>query len=143
MMVSTVGEEGQVIDRRIKSLGSGGEQAVPNYLLILTIAHFMYRGKRIRLHTLLFDEAFYGIDAGRRDQILGFATDLDLQLFIASPDQDGVRQEVRNSTTILVKKDARYDVHLYPFHWINPVNRQMGLFDQPADENDIAFGDEL
>ncbi|MBV5317183.1 MAG: hypothetical protein JZU50_05210 [Desulfobulbaceae bacterium] len=143
MMVSTVGEEGQVIDRRIKSLGSGGEQAVPNYLLILTIAHFMYHGKRIRLHTLLFDEAFYGIDAGRRDQILGFATDLDLQLFIASPDQDGVRQEVRNSTTILVKKDSRYDVHLYPFHWINPVNRQMGLFDQPADENDIAFGDEL
>lgn len=143
MMVSTVGEEGQVIDRRIKSLGSGGEQAVPNYLLILTIAHFMYRGKKIRLHTLLFDEAFYGIDAGRRDQILGFATDLDLQLFIASPDQDGVRQEVRNSTTILVKKDARYDVHLYPFHWINPVNRQIGLFDQSADKQDIAFGDEL
>ncbi len=143
MLVSTVGEEGQVINRRNKSLGSGGEQAVPNYLLILTIAHFMYRGKKIRLHTLLFDEAFYGIDAGRRDQILGFATDLDLQLFIASPDQDGVRQEVRNSTTILVKKDARYDVHLYPFHWVNPVNRQMGLFDQPANEKDIAFGEEL
>lgn len=53
-------------------------------------AHFMYRGKKMRLHALLFDEAFYGIDAGRRDQILGFATDLGLQLFIASPDQDGV-----------------------------------------------------
>ena len=143
MVVSTVGEEGQVIDRRNKSLGSGGEQAVPNYLLILTIAHFMYRGKKIRLHTLLFDEAFYGIDAGRRDQILGFATDLDLQLFIASPDQDGVRQEVRNSTTILVKKDARYDVHLYPFHWVNPLGRQMGLFDQAAADGDIAFGEEL
>ena len=143
MLVSTVGEEGQVIDRRNKSLGSGGEQAVPNYLLILTIAHFMYRGKKIRLHTLLFDEAFYGIDAGRRDQILGFASDLDLQLFIASPDQDGVRQEVRNSTTILVKKDARYDVHLYPFHWVNPLGRQMGLFDQPATGKDIAFGEEL
>lgn len=143
MLVSTIGEEGQVIDRRNKSLGSGGEQAVPNYLLILTIAHFMYRGKKIRLHTLLFDEAFYGIDAGRRDQILGFATDLDLQLFIASPDQDGVRQEVRNSTTILVKKDARYDVHLYPFHWVNPLGRQMGLFDQSATDKDIAFGEEL
>ena len=96
-----------------------------------------------RLHTLLFDEAFYGIDAGRRDQILGFATDLDLQLFVASPDQDGVRQEVRNSTTILVKKDARYDVHLYPFHWVNPLGRQMGLFDQPATDKDISFGEEL
>ncbi len=46
-------EEGKVIDRRNKSLGSGGEQAVPNYLLILIIAHFMYRGKKMRLHTVL------------------------------------------------------------------------------------------
>lgn len=143
MVVSTLGDEGKVIDRRNKSLGSGGEQAVPNYLLILTIAHFMYRGKKTRLHTLLFDEAFYGIDAGRRDQILGFATDLDLQLFIASPDQDGVRQEVRNSTTLLVKKDTNYDVHLFPFHWKNPSNRQMSLFEPTPKETEIAFGDEL
>jgi len=100
--VAPLDEEGKVIDRRSKRLGSGGEQAVPNYLLILTIAHFMYRGKKMRRHALLFDEAFYGIDTGRRDQILGFATDLGLQLFIASPDQDGVRREVRNSTTLLL-----------------------------------------
>lgn len=143
MVVSTLGEEGNVIDRRNKSLGSGGEQAVPNYLLILTIAHFMYRGKKVRLHILLFDEAFYGIDAGRRDQILGFASDLELQLFIASPDQDGVRQEVRNSTTLLVKKDSNYDVHLYPFHWKNPANRQISLLEPEADSTEIAFGEEL
>ncbi len=143
MVVSTLGVEGKVIDRRNKSLGSGGEQAVPNYLLILTIAHFMYRGKKTRLHTLLFDEAFYGIDAGRRDQILGFATDLELQLFIASPDQDGVRQEVRNSTTLLVKKDSNYDVHLFPFHWKNPSNRQMSIFEPTPREPEITFGNEL
>ncbi len=143
MVVSTLGEEGKVINRRNKSLGSGGEQAVPNYLLILTIAHFMYRGKKTRVHTLLFDEAFYGIDAGRRDQILGFATDLNLQLFIASPDQDGVRQEVRNSTTLLVKKDTNYDVHLFPFHWKNPVNRQMSILEPTPKETKIAFEDEL
>ena len=143
MIVSTVGDEGKVIDRRNKSLGSGGEQAVPNYLLILTIAHFMYSGKKTRLHTLLFDEAFYGIDAGRRDQILGFATDLELQLFIASPDQDGVRQEVRNSTTLLVKKDTNYDVHLFPFHWKNPSKRQMSLLEPPAKESIVEFGEEL
>jgi len=56
MEVTTQGEEGVVIDRRTKSMGSGGEQAVPNYLLVLTIAHFVYQGKKIRLHTLLFDE---------------------------------------------------------------------------------------
>ncbi|WP_419174429.1 ATP-binding protein [Desulfosediminicola sp.] len=143
MVVSNIGDEGKVIDRRNKSLGSGGEQAVPNYLLILTIAHFMYRGKKIRLHTLLFDEAFYGIDAGRRDQILGFATDLQLQLFIASPDQDGVRREVRNSTTILVKKDTNYDVHLFPFHWKNPSNTQMSLLDPQPSKVEVGFGEEL
>ncbi len=143
MEVNSIGDEGVVMDRRTKSIGSGGEQAVPNYLLILTIAHFLYRGKKTRLHSLLFDEAFYGIDAGRRDQILGFATDLGLQLFIASPDQDGVRREVRNSTTLLVKKDSNYDIHLYPFQWENPVNRQIGLFDRPEKEQPVVFGEEL
>ncbi len=144
MEVTTQGEEGVVIDRRTKSMGSGGEQAVPNYLLVLTIAHFVYQGKKIRLHTLLFDEAFYGIDAGRRDQLLGFATDLDLQLMVASPDQDGVRREVGHSTTLLVKKDVNNDVHLYPFHWQNPESvRQIGLFDAPVKPQAIAFGEEL
>lgn len=143
MEVSTIGEQGKIMDRRNKSIGSGGEQAVPNYLLILTIAHFMYRGKKTRIHTMLFDEAFYGIDAGRRDQILGFATDLGLQLFIASPDQDGVRREVRHSTTLLVKKDTNYDIHLYPFHWRNPVNRQIGLFNQIDNEKPVVFDEEL
>jgi len=144
MEVTTQGEEGVVIDRRTKSMGSGGEQAVPNYLLVLTIAHFVYQGKKIRLHTLLFDEAFYGIDAGRRDQLLGFATDLDLQLMVASPDQDGVRREVRHSTTLLVKKDENNDVHLYPYHWRNPDTlRQVGLFETPAEPQPIAFGEEL
>ena len=141
--VSTIGEKGVVMDRRTKSIGSGGEQAVPNYLLILTIAHFLYQRKKIRLHALLFDEAFYGIDAGRRDQLLGFATDLDLQLFIASPDQDGVRREVEHSTTLLVKKDSDFNVHLYPFHWQNPVNRQMDLFNQNATTKPVVFDREL
>jgi len=141
--VSTIGEKGVVMDRRTKSIGSGGEQAVPNYLLILTIAHFLYQRKKIHLNALLFDEAFYGIDGGRRDQLLGFATDLDLQLFIASPDQDGVRQEVKHSTTLLVKKDSDFNIHLYPFHWQNPVNRQLDLFNQNARDKSVVFDREL
>lgn len=141
--VSSIGEKGVVMDRRTKAIGSGGEQAVPNYLLILTIAHFMYGSRKIRLHTLLFDEAFYGIDAGRRDQLLGFATDLGLQLFIASPDQDGVRREVKHSTTLLVKKDSNFDVHLYPFHWQNRSKQQLDLFSTPEPEKEVAFEEEL
>ncbi|MDP2106769.1 MAG: SbcC/MukB-like Walker B domain-containing protein, partial [Desulfobulbaceae bacterium] len=144
MEVTATGDHGVVMDRRNKSIGSGGEQAVPNYLLVLTIAHFLYHGKKVKLHTLLFDEAFYGIDAGRRDQLLGFATDLGLQLFVASPDQDGVRREISYSTTILVKKDTNFDIHLYPYHWQNPDNvRQIDLFAQPQDPEPIEFGEEL
>ena len=140
----TADDEGIVIDRRTRSVGSGGEQAVPNYLTILTIAHFLFRGNAIRLCSLLFDEAFYGIDAGRRDQLLGFASDIGLQLLVASPDQDGVRKEVPRSTTILVVKDAEYDVHLYPFHWDNPPEKQVNLFDEQEDEGAaVTFGDEL
>jgi len=142
--VSTVGDKGVVMDRTTKSVGSGGEQAVPNYLLILTIAHFLYRGKKVRLHSLLFDEAFYGIDAGRRDQLLGFATDLGLQLFVASPDQDGVRREISHSTTLFVVKDKDFNVHLRDFHWENPnIVKQPGLFDPAEEEKPIAFGEEL
>ena len=142
--VSSEGEHGVVMDRTTKSIGSGGEQAVPNYLLILTIAHFLYRGKKVRLHTLLFDEAFYGIDAGRRDQLLGFATDLDLQLFVASPDQDGVRREISHSTTLFVVKDKDFNVHLRDFHWENPdIIKQLSLFDGPEEEKPIVFGKEL
>lgn len=145
MRMESSGTEGVVMDRRTKSIGSGGEQAVPNYLLILTIAHFLYRATEIKLHALLFDEAFYGIDASRRDQILGFATDLGLQLLVTSPDQDGVKREIRHSTSVLVVKDKDYNVHLYPFVYENKeLPRQLDLLNP---EKDVAppaeFGAEL
>ena len=145
MRARSTGGEGVVMDRRTKSIGSGGEQAVPNYLLILTIANFLFRGNPIRLQALIFDEAFYGIDAGRRDQLLGFATDLGLQLFVASPDQDGVKQEVAYSTTLLVIKDEKHDVHLFPFHWENPgTNPQPELLEEYRPQpQPFVFGEEL
>ena len=76
MKVMAVNDNEVVMDRRTKAIGSGGEQAVPNYLLILTVAHFLYAGNQLKLQALVFDEAFYGIDAERRNQLLGFATDL-------------------------------------------------------------------
>ncbi len=129
------------MDARVKSIGSGGEQAVPNYLLMLTIAHFMFTGSGIQLNSLLFDEAFYGIDAQRRDQLLGFATDLGLQLFVASPDQDGVKDEITCSTTLLVVKDKNYDVHLYPFHWKR--DKEIDMFTPEDEELEIKFTEEI
>jgi recombinational DNA repair ATPase RecF len=143
LKVLTTTADGIVMDRKVKSIGSGGEQAVPNYLLILTIAHFLYDKEHVRLPTLIFDEAFYGIDAGRRDQLLGFASDLDLQLFVASPDQDGVKREVAHSTSVLVVKDAQYNVHLYPYHW-TAGPKQTDLLDTATQAPDAppAFGPE-
>lgn len=140
----TSNDDGILIDRRTKSVGSGGEQAVPNYLTILTIAQFLFKGNAVKLCTLLFDEAFYGIDAGRRDQLLGFASDIGLQLMVASPDQDGVRKEIPSSTTLLVVKDSGYNVHLYPFHYENQSEKQINLFDDPEKDNqEVQFGEEL
>ena len=143
LKVLTAGADGIVMDRKVKSIGSGGEQAVPNYLLILTIAHFLYDKEKIRLPVLIFDEAFYGIDAGRRDQLLGFATDLELQLFVASPDQDGVKKEIAYSTSVLVVKDSTFNVHLYPYHW-SAAPKQLDLLDTGHNGPEtVAFGQEL
>ena len=137
LKVVTENEEGRVIDRRVKSMGSGGEQAVPNYLLILTVAEFLYHGgdgeEPPKTAPILFDEAFYGIDAARRDQLVAFADDLGLQLFVSSPDQDGVKREIRHSVSLIVVKDENLDVHLSPVVWRN-VATQGTLFggDAPA-----------
>lgn len=139
LRVLTEDENGIVMDHRVKSIGSGGEQAVPNYLLILTIAHFLFDVQKIRLPILLLDEAFYGIDSQRRDQILGFASDLSLQLLVASPELDGARAEIPNSTTLLVVKDENYDVHLYDYIWEH--QRQQDLLEENATE--VEFGEEL
>ena len=91
---------------------------------------------------LLFDEAFYGIDIGRRDQLLAFTSDLGLQLFVASPDQDGVRREIPHSTSVLVVKDAQYNVHLYDFHWTSGPREQNFLEPATMAAPALAFGAE-
>ena len=136
LKVVTENEEGRVIDRKVKSMGSGGEQAVPNYLLILTVAEFLFHGgdgvEPPKTALLLFDEAFYGIDAARRDQLLAFADALGLQLFVSSPDQDGVKREIRHSVSLIVVKDENLDVHLTPVVWRNV-----------ATQGDLLGGDAL
>ena len=71
------------------------------------------------------------------------ATDLELQLFLASPDQDGVKKEVAYSTSLFVVKDCDYNVHLYPYHW-SAAPKQLDLLDTgdnvPAP---VDFGREL
>ncbi len=145
LKVVTENEEGRVIDRKVKSMGSGGEQAVPNYLLILTVAEFLFHGgdgvEPPKTALLLFDEAFYGIDAARRDQLLAFADALGLQLFVSSPDQDGVKREIRHSVSLIVVKDENLDVHLTPVVWRN-VASQGDLLSAAAPEVGMTVKEE-
>ena len=117
LRMSTTDAEGVELTHRLRQVGSGGEQGVPNYLLVLALAKLLFDAADAAVRPLLFDEAFYGIDAGRRDQLLRLATDLGLQLLIASPDQDGATPAVRAATTLFVVKDAAHDVHLAPYHY--------------------------
>ena len=145
LKVVTESEEGRVIDRKVKSMGSGGEQAVPNYLLILTVAEFLYHGgsglDKPKASPILFDEAFYGIDAARRDQLLAFADDLGLQLFVSSPDQDGVKREIKHSVSLIVIKDENLDVHLTPVVWRN-VPAQADLLGDASPEIGMTIKEE-
>ena len=145
LKVVTENEEGRVIDRKVKSMGSGGEQAVPNYLLILTVAEFLFHGgdgvEPPKTALLLFDEAFYGIDAARRDQLLAFADALGLQLFVSSPDQDGVKREIKHSVSLIVVKDENLDVHLTPVVWRN-VASQGDLLSAAAPEVGMTVKEE-
>jgi len=128
LVMKTTGDEGVELSRSLRQLGSGGEQGVPNYLLVLALGRLLFDRAEARLRPLLFDEAFYGIDAGRRDQLLRFASELGLQLVVASPDQDGATPAVRAATTLFVVKDERGDVHLAPYHYWNHPAGQADLF---------------
>jgi hypothetical protein len=137
--VASSTEAGAELSQHLRRVGSGGEQGVPNYLLVLALAKLMFDAGGAAVRPLLFDEAFYGIDAGRRDQLLRLATELGIQLVVASPDQDGATAAVARATTLFVVKDGAGDVHLAPYHYWNTIREtQAGLFDQRSAEADAV-----
>lgn len=112
LQASTGGKDGVVLTRSRLCMGSGGEQSVPNYILLLSLAkvHLDHTKSSIRL--ILMDEAFYGIDPQRRDELLSFADHLDLCLIVAHPELDGVTEALGNTTTLLVEKTQEGDIYL-------------------------------
>lgn len=111
------GEGDSPWSRERAATGSGGEQGVPHHLVVFALARLAFEGARARLTPLLLDEAFHGIDATRREALLGLASELDLQLVVATPDQDGLVRGLRSTTTLFVVKDEHDDVHVVPYHY--------------------------
>jgi uncharacterized protein YPO0396 len=121
--------------------GSGGEQAVPAYLLILAVASLLYDQTDARLRVLLLDEAFLGIDAGRREVLLQFADRAGVDLVVATPELDGLTPALEASSTLFIEKGPGGDVFVTDFHWQRPA-AQTGLFETPVEprEEDWILG---
>jgi hypothetical protein len=140
--VKVVGTEGEGIEltNDIRRLGSGGEQAVPNYLLIMAMSALLYNQIGAKIRFLLFDEAFYGIDAERREELLRFANRLGLSLVIATPEMDGVTEAMRESTTLLLEKNANNEIFIGNFVWESQEGTQMDIFSQNDEEETFTIG---
>ena len=140
--IKSIGQEGAGIEltNDIRRLGSGGEQAVPNYLLIMAMSALLYNQINSKIRILLFDEAFYGIDAERREELLRFANRLELALVIATPEMDGVTEAMRASTTLLLEKNADNEIFIGDFVWESHSGQQMDIFSEDNGEEDFTIG---
>ena len=131
LRVSTLDSDGVVLSQDRLRQGSGGEQAVPSYLLLFCLTKLLYDGFGGGARFLLLDEAFYGIDAGRRDALLRFARRAGIELIVATPEMDGVTEALASSTTILIEKTPANDVFLTDVRY---RSTRESLFDAPEPE---------
>jgi recombinational DNA repair ATPase RecF len=129
------------LSRQRLRFGSTGEQAVPTYLLVIAVASLLFDRTDARLRLLLLDEAFLGIDAGRREVLMQFADRVGVDLIVATPELDGVTPALAASSTLFIEKTPEQDVFISDFHWQRP-GAQPTLFErreEPA-EADLLLG---
>jgi Putative exonuclease SbcCD, C subunit/P-loop containing region of AAA domain len=75
-------------DSAVSGFGSGGEQRVPVYVLLLTAAAMQFAVSHAPLRLLMHDEAFARMDQRNADLVVRFAQQLGVGLVIASPNLD-------------------------------------------------------
>lgn len=129
--------DGEMADlpRQRLRFGSTGEQAVPTHLLIISMAALLYDRIEARLRLLLLDEAFLGIDAVRREALLQFSDRVGVDLFVATPELDGVTPSLAASTTLLIEKTPKLDVFVSDYQWERgPQQISLGGLDKKASE---------
>jgi hypothetical protein len=85
--------------------------------------------------------ALGGIASVGVSELLAFADDLGLQLFVSSPDQDGVKREIKHSVSLIVIKDENLDVHFTPVVWRN-VPAQADLLSDTSPEIGMTIKEE-
>ena len=75
------------------------------------------------------------MDPGRREELLTLATELGLQLIVASPEQTGDSERYKQATTVFMVKDDASDVHTVIHHmWTDPSKGELFLLAKTEDD---------
>ncbi len=91
-------------DSAVSGFGSGGEQRVPVYVLLLTAAAMQFAVSNAPLRLLMHDEAFARMDQRNADLVVRFAQQLGMGLVIASPNLDLFSEGVNYATAYRLRQ---------------------------------------
>jgi len=91
-------------DSAVSGFGSGGEQRVPVYVLLLTAAAMQFAVSNAPLRLLMHDEAFARMDQRNADLVIRFAQQLGVGLVIASPNLDLFAEGVGYATAYRLRQ---------------------------------------
>jgi hypothetical protein len=91
-------------DSAVSGFGSGGEQRVPVYVLLLTAAAMQFAVSEAPLRLLMHDEAFARMDQRNADLVVRFAQQLGVGLVIASPNLDLFAEGVSYATAYRLRQ---------------------------------------
>jgi hypothetical protein len=91
-------------DSAVAGFGSGGEQRVPVYVLLLTAAAMQFAVSNAPLRLLMHDEAFAKMDQRNADLVIRFAQQLGMGLVIASPNLDLFAEGVKYATAYRLRQ---------------------------------------
>jgi colicin import membrane protein len=91
-------------DSAVSGFGSGGEQRVPVYVLLLTAAAMQFAVSDAPLRLLMHDEAFARMDQRNADLVVRFAQQLGVGLVIASPNLDLFAEGVKYATAYRLRQ---------------------------------------
>ncbi len=91
-------------DSAVSGFGSGGEQRVPVYVLLITAAAMQFAVSNAPLRLLMHDEAFARMDQRNADLVVRFAQQLGVGLVIASPNLDLFAEGVKYATAYRLRQ---------------------------------------
>jgi hypothetical protein len=121
-------------DSAVSGFGSGGEQRVPVYVLLITAAAMQFAVSNAPLRLLMHDEAFARMDQRNADLVVRFAQQLGVGLVIASPNLDLFTEGIKYATAYRLRQlpnglIAREALHLRAVDDMQPITALNGSRD--------------